>query len=68
MDGARLKAVNSRERNFTKAKLDKCIKCADEGLEKYLGQLDNADRGEEAGTTRRSDALAAKIAQVREQR
>ncbi len=30
--------------------------------------MDDADRGEEAGTTRRSDALAAKIAKVREQR
>jgi transposase len=68
VDGTRLKAVNSRERNFTKAKLDKYIKSADERLETYLGQLDNADRGEEAGTTRRSEALAAKIAKVREQR
>jgi transposase len=68
VDGTRLKAVNSRTRNFTKAKLDKYIKSADERLEKYLAQLDDADRGEEAGTTRRSEALAAKIARVREQR
>lgn len=68
VDGTRLKAVNSRERNFTKAKLDKYIKSADERLEKYLEQLDDADRGEEAGTTRRSDALATKIAKLREQR
>ncbi|MDQ0836529.1 hypothetical protein QFZ54_000313 [Sphingomonas faeni] len=67
VDGTRLKAVNSRECNLTKAKLDKYIKSADERLEKYLAQLDDADRGEEAGATRRSDALAAKIA-VREQR
>jgi len=58
VDGTRLEAVNSRERNFTKAKLDKYIKSADERLEKYLAQLDDADRGEEAGTTRRSEARA----------
>jgi len=68
VDGTRLKAVNSRERNFTKAKLDKYIKSADERLEKYLGQLDDADCGDEAGTTRRSEALAVKIAKVREPR
>lgn len=68
VDGTRLKAVNSRTRNFTKARLDKYVKSADERLEKYLAQLDDADRGEEAGTTRRSEALAAKIARVREQR
>lgn len=68
VDGTRLKAVNSRERNFTKAKLDRYIKSADERLETYLAQLDDADRGEEAGTTGRSEALAAKIARVRERR
>jgi len=68
VDGTRLKAVSSRTRNFTKAKLDKYIRSADERLETYLAQLDDADRGEQAGTTRRSEALAAKIAKVREQR
>jgi len=51
VDGTRLKAVNSRERNFTKGKLDKHIKSADERLEKYLAQLDDADRSEDAGAT-----------------
>ncbi len=37
--GTRLKAVNSRARNFTKAKLDKYIKSADERLEKYLAHM-----------------------------
>jgi len=68
VDGTRLKAVSSRTRNFTKAKLDKYIRSADERLETYLAQLDDADRGGQAGTTRRSEALAAKIAKVREQR
>jgi len=68
VDGTRLKAVNSRDRNFTQAKLDKHIKSADERLEKYLAQLDEADRGEDAGATGRSEALAAKIAKVRERR
>ena len=68
VDGTRLKAVNSRTRNFTKAELDKYIKSADERLEKYLAHLDDADRGDEAGTTRPSEGLATKIAKVREQR
>ncbi len=68
VDGTRLKAVNSRERNFTKAKLDKYLKSADERLEKYLAQLDDADRSEDVDAPRRSEALAAKIAKVREQR
>ena len=64
VDGTRLKAVNSGTRDFTAAKFDTKIKSADEQLEKYLVRLDDADRGEEAGTSRRSEALAAKIATV----
>ena len=68
VDGTRLKAVNSRDRNFTQAKLDKHIKSADERLEKYLAQLDEADRSEDTSPTGRSEALAAKIARLRERR
>ena len=44
VDGTRLKAVNGRERNFTKAKLDKALKESDERLTRYLKQLDDADQ------------------------
>ena len=68
VDGTRLKAVNSRDRNFTQAKLDKHIKSVDERLGKYLAQLDEADQSEDAGGDGRSEVLAAKIASLRERR
>ena len=49
VDGTRIKAVNSRERNFTKAKLDKALAESDERLARYLQQLDAADLDDEDG-------------------
>ena len=46
VDGTRLKAVNSTDRNFTREKLKKLIQWADERLAVYLACLDRTD-GEE---------------------
>ncbi len=67
VDGTRLKAVNSRDRNFSQAKLAKHIASADERLERYLAQLDEVDRSED-GLSGKSEALSAKIARLRERR
>ena len=66
VDGTRLKAVNSRKRNFTRQKLAGWIKLADERIEEYLARLDLADRAEaEAnGAARRTAALMAKVTRM----
>src|ERR671929_729513 len=43
VDGTRIKAVNNRDRNFTRASLAKAIRDADERLAEYLKRLDDAD-------------------------
>ncbi len=68
VDGTRIKAVNSRERNFTQAKLASELRASDERLERYLGQLDEADRGEAAPTAEPAERLQEKIATLRERR
>ena len=69
VDGTRIKAVNSRERNFTKAKLAKAIAESDERLARYLKQLDEADRnGEDAPEGGTVERLQEKIAVIRERR
>ena len=50
VDGTRIKAVNSRKRNFTKAKLEKALAESDERLSRYLDRLDEADGQDEGGT------------------
>lgn len=70
VDGTRLKAVNSRRRNFTRQKLADWIKLADERIEEYLTHLDRADQTEAQadGAAMRAATLKAKIARMRERR
>ena len=46
IDGSKFKAVNNRDRNFTKAKMARRIKHIEESVARYLAQLDSADRQE----------------------
>ncbi len=69
VDGTRIKAVNSRDRNFTKAKLERSLRENEEKLDRYLKQLDSADR-DDLDRVDPADIknLEAKIAKVRERR
>ena len=51
VDGARIKAVNNKDRNFTRSSLATYIKEADERLEKYFKRLDEGDGQENASGT-----------------
>ncbi len=46
LDGSKFKAVNARDRNFTRAKLKRRMEQIEESVERYLHQLDSADRQE----------------------
>jgi predicted RNase H-like nuclease (RuvC/YqgF family) len=41
-----VKAVNNRDRNFTSAKMQRRMQQIEESIERYLAQLDTADRQE----------------------
>src|SRR3954465_5683686 len=43
VDGTRIKAVNNKDRNFTRASLSKFIELADAKLDDYLQRLDQSD-------------------------
>src|SRR5471032_1479183 len=43
VDGTRIKAVNNKDRNFTRASLEKFIRTSDERLAAYLKRLDDGD-------------------------
>src|SRR5713226_8269321 len=58
IDGSKFKAVNNRDRNFTRAKVER--RRAQVGVARYLSQLDTADRQPP------SEALAAKTTRLKE--
>ena len=68
VDGTRIKAVNSRKRNFTRAGLDHRLKKTDERLERYLKEMDEADAQDSGGSAKSTTDLAAKIESLRKRR
>jgi transposase len=68
IDGSKFKAVNNRDKNFTRAKMDRRMAQIEERVARYLQQLDTADRQEpsEALQTKTS-RLKDKIAKLKQQ-
>src|ERR1700756_5652427 len=68
VDGTRIKAVNNKDRNFTRSSLTQFIKLADAKLDDYLQRLDQSDADEAKTTGSRVKNLAEKITAIRERR
>ena len=60
IDGSKFKAVNNRDKNFTRAKMERRMAQIEESVTRYLQQLDTADRQEP------SEALKTKTSRLRE--
>ena len=60
IDGSKFKAVNNRDRNFTRAKVERRRAQLEQSVARYLSQLDSADRQEP------SEALATKTTRLKE--
>src|SRR5881394_3977889 len=60
IDGSKFKAVNTRDKNFTKGKVERRRAQLEESVARYLAQLDTADLQDP------SEALAAKTVHLKE--
>ena len=60
IDGSKFKAVNNRDRNFTRGKVERRPAQLEESVARYLSQLDTADLQEP------TEALAAKTKHLKE--
>lgn len=67
IDGSKFKAVNTRDRNFTQAKMQRRLAQIDESIARYLSQLDSADRQGEAVPEAKITRLKEKIATLRQE-
>ena len=68
IDGSKFKAVNARDRNFTRAKMKRRLEQIEESVARYLHQLDSADR-QEVSLARETkiERLQDKIATLKEE-
>ena len=67
IDGSKFKAVNSRDRNFSKAKMKRRLQQIDESIERYLGQIASADRQETQVADDKSQRLEDKIRALKQE-
>ena len=67
IDGSKFKAVNNRDKNFTDRKLQARIEQLEDGIKRYLIELDRADRDATAVLPGRVAHLKEKIARVKQQ-
>lgn len=67
IDGAKFKAVNTRDKNFTKGKLKRRLQQIDESIERYLGQIASADRQDSDLATDKKQRLTDKISALEEE-
>lgn len=67
IDGSKFKADNNRDRNFTSAKLKRRLEQIDESINKYLVQIDSADRQEASVAKVKTERLENKIAKLKKE-
>jgi transposase len=60
IDGSKFKAVNNRDKNFTRAKMERRLAQIEESVARYLSQLDTADLQEP------SEALAIRTSHIQD--
>jgi transposase len=68
IDGSKFKAVNNRDKNFTRAKVERRRVQLEESVARYLSQLDTADRQEPTEALAvKATRLKAKLVKLKEQ-
>jgi transposase len=68
IDGSKFKAVNNRDKNFTRAKMQRRMAQIEESVARYLQQLDTADRQEPSEALKtKTTHLKEKIAKLKEE-
>jgi transposase len=65
IDGSKFKAVNSSDRNFTRAKLKRRLQEIDDSIDRYLAQIVSADRQEASVAKNKTERLESKIAKLK---
>ena len=67
IDGSKFKAVNNRNRNFTRAKIKHRLKQIDDSIKRYLGQIASADRADGSRAKVKKEGLNEKIAKLKQE-
>src|SRR5438128_2057365 len=67
IDGAKFKAVNNRDRNFTSGKVRARMEQIEQSIDRYLAAMDTADRAQPDVAEAKTSRLKDKIAKLKQQ-
>jgi transposase len=68
IDGSKFKAVNNRDRNFTRAKMQRRLGQIEDSIARYLHQMDSADRQEPSpAIDSKVERMSEKIAKLKDE-
>jgi len=67
IDGSKFKAVNHRDKNFTRAKMKRRLEQIDKSLDKYMAKLEETDQVESADINLQTVKIKDKIAALNEE-
>jgi transposase len=67
IDGSKFKAVNNRDKNFTRAKMKRRLAQIEASLDRYFEQLERADREESSIADVKTVSLKGKIATLKQE-
>ena len=66
IDGSKFKAVNNRDKNFTRAKMKHRMEQVEKSLDRYFAELDSSDRDEPAIAESKTTNINEKIAALKQ--
>ena len=61
IDGSKFKALNNRDKNFTRAKVKRRLKQIDESIARYLSEMESLDRRDDELSADKTEHLSEKI-------
>ena len=67
IDGSKFKAVNNRDKNFTRAKMDRRLSDVEASINRYLESLANVDEQESKADNGKTAQLEQKVAALKEE-
>jgi len=67
IDGSKFKAVNNRDRNYTRAKIKRRIAAIDKSLNRYFSQLESFDRQEQTVEPAKLQHIDKQISSLKQQ-
>lgn len=68
VDGAKFRAVNNKDRNFTEPRLEKLLELIDEHIARYLAELEEQDAREDGQSGATDARLRAKLDALKERK